>query len=253
MDGGILIYVLLFSGALLAGFVDSIAGGGGIITVPLLMLAGIPPQLSIATNKLQAVFGSLTSMIRYRQGGLFSFRSLIPGIVATAIGAVIGAVAMQFIPTRILKIVILVVLPLVFLYTLLSPDMGKKESRAKIPKIPFYCSFGLLLGFYDGFFGPGTGSFWTLGIVLLLGLQLKNATGVTKVMNFCSNAVSLIVFLFLGKVLLLVGLVMGLGQLAGAWLGTHLVLKKGTFFIRIFFLLVVAATIINLYIREFIL
>ncbi|WP_319560528.1 TSUP family transporter [Marispirochaeta sp.] len=244
--------LLLVAGGFFAGFVDSIAGGGGIITLPLFLSAGIPPHMTLGTNKLQASFGSLTASLRYRHSGLISFRTLKTGIFFTFLGAALGTAAIQRIPADFLNMVLPVLLLGVFLYTLLSPRMGELDVEARMPVFSFYIIFGLATGFYDGFFGPGTGSFWTIALATLLGMNLKRATATTKVMNFTSNIVSLSVFILGGNVIFLLGILMGLGQLSGAWLGTHLVVKNGTRFVRTIFLIVVAATIANLLVRRFI-
>ncbi len=243
-------YLFLFFGAGLSGLVDSIAGGGGIISIPLLLSAGIPPHAAIATNKLQASFGSFTSMMRYRHSGLFTFRKVIPGIICTAAGAVTGAVLIQRVNADALARVIPFVLAGLLIYTIASPKLGAEDTPARVPENILFLCLGLLLGFYDGFFGPGTGSFWTLALASLAGYNLKRATATTKVMNFTSNGISLAVFLFAGRVIILVGLVMGAGQLMGAWIGSHLVITRGTRFVRIFFIAVVSATIIDLLIKQ---
>jgi len=235
----------------LAGFVDSIAGGGGIITVPVLLSLGLPPHLALGTNKLQACFGSITSTTRYYHKGLFTFKETWLGIVFTLIGALIGTILIQLINADFLMKAIPLFLLAVFLYTLFSPKLGATDRQVNMSKLVFFPITGILLGFYDGFFGPGTGSFWTIALVILFGLNLKKATGTTKVMNFTSNIVSLIVFLIGGKVVFLAGIIMGSGQIAGAWAGSHMVIRYSTRFIRIFFLIVVAATIAKIIWSEF--
>lgn len=244
-------YLFLFVGAGFSGFVDSIAGGGGIISIPLLLTVGVPPHAAIATNKLQSSFGSFTSMMRYRHAGLFTFRTLYTGIIFTAIGAASGAVLIQFVDAGLLAKAIPFILTALLIYTIASPDLGIEDGRQKVAERTLFVLFGLLLGFYDGFFGPGTGSFWTLALVSLAGYNIRKGTATTKVMNFTSNCVSLTVFLLSGKVIFLIGLVMGLGQLVGAWMGSHLVLTKGTRFIRLFFIIVVSVTIIDQFIKQF--
>lgn len=235
----------------LAGFVDSIAGGGGIITVPVLLSLGLPPHLALGTNKLQACFGSITSTTRYYRKGLFTLKETWLGIVFTLIGALIGTVLIQLINADFLMKAIPLFLLAVFLYTLLSPKLGATDRQVNLSKFIFFPIAGILLGFYDGFFGPGTGSFWTIALVVLYGLNLKKATGMTKVMNFTSNIVSLLVFLIGGKVVFIAGIIMGSGQVAGAWAGSHMVIKHSTKFIRVFFLIVVAATIAKIIWSEF--
>ncbi len=251
LDLGILHYLLLAGGALFAGFVDSIAGGGGIITLPLLLSAGIPPHFALGTNKMQASFGSLTASLRYRHSGLVSFRRVKTGILATFIGAAAGTFAVQHINPGFLSTALPVLLLGIFIYMIFSPELGETDTAGRMPILQLFILLGLCIGFYDGFFGPGTGSFWTVALALIGGMNLKRATAATKVMNLTSNIVSLAFFAMAGTILPLLGLVMGGAQLTGAWLGTHLVIRRGTRFIRVFFLIVVAATIINLLIRRF--
>ncbi len=251
MDLSLYQYLFLFFGAALSGLVDSIAGGGGIISIPVLLSVGIPPHAAIATNKLQASFGSFTSMMRYRNSGLVSLRKVFLGIIFTAIGATTGALLIQIVDASALSKIIPFVLLALLIYTVASPKLGAEDTPPKMAEPLLFICFGLVLGFYDGFFGPGTGSFWTIAFATLAGYNLKKATAATKAMNFTSNFISLIVFFISGKVLITIGLLMGVGQFIGSWIGTHLVITKGTRFIRIFFILVVSATIINLFIKQY--
>ena len=237
--------ILFFSG-LMAGFVDSIAGGGGIITLPALLAVGLPPHQALATNKLQSSFGSFTATLNYARVGLMNPKDLILGILFTFIGASIGAISVQFFKANSLVTLIIVMLIIIFIYTLLTPKLGIKETKNRMNHKLFYTLFGILIGFYDGFFGPGTGSFWTMALVMFIGLDLKMATAQTKLFNFTSNIVSLSIFIYAGLVVWLAGLIMGVGQVIGAFLGSSLVHKKEIKFIRTFFLIIVALTIIKL-------
>lgn len=238
--------IILFASAFLGGFVDSVAGGGGIITVPVLMAVGLPPHLALGTNKLQASFGSFTAAMNYRRGGMFRFRELVQGIVCTALGALIGTLTIQALSADLLTYAIPPLLLAVFVYMLCHPQLGREERVPRCRSAIFYLVFGLLLGFYDGAFGPGTGSFWMIAFAFWLGFDLKKATAHTKVMNFTSNIVSLATFLIGGHVVILIGLLMGVAQVGGAWLGSHMVLKRGAGLVRTFFLVVVAVTIARL-------
>ncbi|MDX2109800.1 MAG: TSUP family transporter [Verrucomicrobiota bacterium] len=238
--------IVLFLCGGIAGFIDSIAGGGGLISLPMLLSVGLPPQIALGTNKLQSTFGSLAATINYARQGLIDFRGALWGVVCTAIGAVVGAIAVQLLDKSILTRTIPLLLTAIFFYVLFSPRLGEKDMRTRLKETLFYPMAGLLLGFYDGFFGPGVGTFWTIAFVTLLGYNLKRATGHTKLMNFTSNAVSLVAFALAGKLVLVAGFVMGFGQLLGAWSGSHLVIKKGTGFIRAVFLAVVGVTIVRL-------
>jgi uncharacterized membrane protein YfcA len=234
--------VLLFIAGLLAGCVDSIAGGGGLITLPALLYYGVAPQQALGTNKLQSSFGSATSCFTYARGGAVDLREMLWPVVFTAIGAAGGSALVQQLDAEVLRKCIPALLLLVFFYTLLSPELGIRVKPARLERNRFYLCFGLLLGFYDGFFGPGTGSFWTIALVMLLGQSLVSATAQTKVCNFTSNIVSLTVFLVGGNILLLEGLVMGAGQFIGARIGATLVLRRGAGFVRPIFLVVVGIT-----------
>jgi uncharacterized membrane protein YfcA len=237
---------LLGAAGLFAGFVDSIAGGGGIITLPALLAAGLPPHLALGTNKLQSSFGSLTAMLHYRHGGLVSVRRTVLGIVWTFIGAAAGTLAIQRMSPGLLRHVIPALLLAIFVYMLVSPRVGVEARHARLRPAVFYLLFGLAIGFYDGFFGPGTGSFWAIAFVALLGLDLAAATAHTKVMNFVSNATALLFFALGGNVVLVPGLVMGAGEVVGAFAGSRLVMLRGARFVRVFFLVVVALTLARL-------
>lgn len=217
----------LFLVALAAGFVDSIAGGGGLLTVPALLTAGLPAPAALATNKLQAVFGVFAASATFVRGGHVALRPLVLAIATTFVGAAAGALAVLRLDPSFLRDVVPPLLVLVALYTIFSPRVGDEDRRQRIPETTFALVLGPLLGFYDGFFGPGTGSFWAIAHVGLLGLNLRSATARTKVLNFTSNLASLIVFLAAGQAVFEIGLVMGAGQLIGGRLGAGLVIKRG--------------------------
>ena len=245
-DLTLLVIIILFVGGFLSGFVDSIAGGGGIISVPVLLSVGLPPHFALGTNKLQSSFGSLIAALNYTRGGLVKLKDLGLGILFTAIGAAIGTLTIQLLPQDLLKTIIPFMLLAVFIFMLFSKDLGSVDQHPKMKENLFFLIFGLLLGFYDGFFGPGTGSFWILAFVLLLGYNMKKATASTKWLNFTSNIIALIFFAIGGKVLVVPGLIMAVGQFSGAFLGSKLVLRSGVKFVRFFFLLVTAGTILRL-------
>ena len=231
-DASPLVYVFLVLAAAAAGFVDSIAGGGGIITLPALLAAGLPPHLALGTNKLQSSFGSLAATLHYRSAGLFRTRDLLPGIGATAIGAALGALAVGAIDATILRILIPALLLAIVVFLALKPRFGMAAGTKRVESLPFWIVGGLALGFYDGFFGPGTGTFWAIALVGLAGLEMRGATAHTKVANFTSNIVSLAVFAFAGSIVLPVGLAMGAAQAGGAYAGSRMVLKHGAGLVR---------------------
>jgi uncharacterized membrane protein YfcA len=234
-----LLLPLLFCAGFAAGLVDSIAGGGGLITVPILMGIGLPPQVALGTNKLQASFGSGSAMLHFVRAGTVKMSDCWIGILWTAIGAALGVWAVQLLDATVLKQLIPWLLAAIVVYTLFSPSLGSEDSHARMKSGPFYLLFGLSIGFYDGFFGPGTGSFWTMALMMLLGCSMMRATATTKVMNFTSNFVALIFFLSVGQVRFVEGIVMGVGQFLGARVGSKMVIRRGTAFIRPLFITMV--------------
>jgi len=238
-----LLLLLLFCAAFAAGLVDSIAGGGGLITVPVLMGIGLSPQMALGTNKLQGSFGSGSAMLHFVRAGTVKLKDCWAGMLWTAVGAALGVGAVQLLDSSLLKQLIPWLLVAIAVYMLISPRLGVEDSHARMEAGPFYLLFGLSIGFYDGFFGPGTGSFWTVALMMLLGCSMVRATATTKVMNFTSNFVALLFFLSAGQVRLLEGLVMGAGQFLGARVGSRLVITRGTAFIRPVFICVVLALV----------
>lgn len=231
--------LLLFIAAFLAGLIDAIAGGGGLITVPALLAIGLPPQVALGTNKLQAAFGSGSATLHFVRSGTVKLAECSAGIFWTAVGAAAGVLAIQRLDPAILQKLVPWMLAGIAVYTLFTPKIGAEDIHARLSSSVFYPFFGLAIGFYDGFFGPGTGSFWAMAFVLLLGCSLVKATAQTKVMNFTSNIVALVIFLLAGQVHLLEGLLMGIAQFMGARIGARLVVLKGAKFIRPVFILIV--------------
>lgn len=214
-----------------AGVIDSIAGGGGLITVPALLAAGLPPVNALATNKLQSVFSQIMSTWRYARRGLIEFRNY--GLMAAGIfiASAIGAFTVQHISADALKRLIPFLVIGAMLYMLLSPRMTDAETEPRLTKAGYSPVAGAI-GFYDGFFGPGTGSFFTTSLVGLRGLGLIRAAAHTKLFNFASNAGSLLLFLAAGQAIWLVGFVMAVCAMAGAWIGSHLAMRHGARVIR---------------------
>ncbi len=237
---------LLFLAGLVAGFVDSIAGGGGLITVPVLLAAGLGPKETLATNKLQSTFGSGSAAWHYAEAKAVSWRENARGFLLSLVGAALGTITVQQLDPSFLRRIIPTLLIVVAVYFLVKPQLGMQDLHPRMRRVWFDLLFGLAIGFYDGFFGPGTGTFWAMAFVLCLGFNLTRATAATKVMNFASNLGSLVFFLAGGHVWFVAGLTMGIGQLTGARIGSRMVLRKGTRFIRPVFLAVVLALTLKL-------
>lgn len=244
------LYPALFASGLLAGWIDSIAGGGGLVTLPVLLGFGLSPQVALGTNKFQASFGSFTAAAHYVREGVVDLRDARVGIAWTLVGSAAGTVAVQQVRADFLNLLIPVLLVAIALYMLFLPAPGEHGGRARMGKGTFYFLFGFSLGFYDGFFGPGVGSFWAFAFLAGLGFSLTRATGYTKVMNFTSNIVSFVLFLFGGFVLVLPGVAMAAGQIIGARVGSGMVVKRGAKFIRPIFIVVVILTTLKLLIQR---
>ncbi len=237
------IFLLLFCVGLVAGLIDSMAGGGGLIALPVLLFIGLPPQAALGTNKLGGSFGTLSASYNFIKKGRISFREALPGILFTFLGACAGAVTVQLLDPAFIEPLIPVLLLVVFFYTLLTKQLGLTDQQARMNSKLFYALFGLGLGFYDGFFGPGTGSFWTFGLMFLLGFNMIKATAYTKVMNFTSNFVALLWFMAGNNVCYSIGLTMAAGQVIGARIGSSLAIRKGAAIIRPLYLTIVLLTI----------
>ncbi|MGA2542556.1 MAG: TSUP family transporter [Verrucomicrobiota bacterium] len=237
---------VLFATGLVAGFVDSVAGGGGLITWPVLLGVGVPVEASLATNKLQAVFGSASATWNYARLGTVSLRQCKTGIFCTVLGAAAGTLLVQHLDREFLRRALPALLLVIALGVLFKPQLGEKDIHPRMGWPWFYALAGLVFGFYDGFFGPGVGAFWTMAFMLGLGFNLTKATGYTKVMNFASNATSLLLFLWAGQVVWRAGLIMGAGELIGAKIGSGMVVSRGTKFIRPIFLTMVIALALKL-------
>ena len=229
---------------LTAGFVDSIAGGGGVITLPVLLSAGLSPAEALGTNKLQASFGSGSAAWHFGRARLAAWKDVRTGMLASFVASMVGAGVVQRLSPGLLRHLIPVLLAGIALFLLLQPDYGSGQGRPRLRPGVFGVLFGLLIGFYDGFFGPGTGTFWALACVALLGLDLVRATAQAKAMNFASNAGALLVFLVTGQAWFGAGLLMGAGQWLGARLGSRLVIRKGARLVRL--VLIVVALVLAL-------
>lgn len=226
------VLVLLLAVAVVAGFVDSIAGGGGLITIPALLATGMAPAVALATNKVQGSFGSGAATWNYRRRGAVRIRDLTPAVATTFVGAALGTILVQRLDAGFLEDLLPFLLLTIAVYLLLRPDLGHVERAARIGPGAFTVTAAPAIGFYDGFFGPGTGSFFALAFVGLRGQDLTRATAHTKVLNFTSNIASVLFFALGGAPAWAVGLVMGAGQVAGAWLGSHLVMQRGARLVR---------------------
>jgi uncharacterized membrane protein YfcA len=237
---------LLALAACVAGFVDSIAGGGGLLALPALLLAGLDPVSALATNKLQGTFGTASATYAFWRRGHIKISAHIPTIIATFVAACLGVLAVNYAPKNFLSIALPILLIAIAIYFAFSPSFTNESKAPRIPPQAFAFGIAPALGFYDGIFGPGTGSFFMLALVTLLGLGIVQATAKTKLLNFTSNIASLLIFAFSGKIIWMVGLTMGVAQFIGAQLGSRFAMKHGARIIRPLLVVVCVAMAIKL-------
>lgn len=242
---------LLFLTGLFAGTVDAIAGGGGLITLPVLLSLGLPPQVALGTNKLQGTMGTLIATHRYYRHGLISGKGLYQGVLFGAVGAFIGALAWQVLSGQFLGKIIPLLLCIILLYTIFSPRLGDHDHHPRMREPLFYIIFGFGLGFYDGFFGPGTGSFWVFALTFCLGYNLIKATAYTKLFNLNSSFIATLCFMLGGNIDYRFALCMAAGQIIGGRIGAHLAITKGARLIRPLFLAVVSVTIASMMYKSY--
>ncbi len=223
--------------AFVAGAIDAIAGGGGLLTLPALMAAGLPPHLALGTNKGQSVFGSGAAMVKFWHSGLIDPARARVGFPAGLLGSLGGAALVLAVPAANLKPIVLVLLSAAALF--IGLRRGRPEARAAAGEPPRWkggtATAGLIafaVGAYDGFFGPGTGTFLIVAFVALLGDGLARASASAKVVNFASNLAALGLFAWRGVVIWPVALPMAVGQLCGGWLGAHLAVRRGDALVR---------------------
>lgn len=218
--------------AFVAGLIDSIAGGGGLITIPALLLAGAPPVETLATNKLQSCFGSGTAAVTYARAGHVVLRRQVAMACGAALAAAGGAGLTHLVPEGYLRLVLPVILIVIAAFFALRRDLSDMDRAERLRPLAFTLLVVLPVAAYDGFFGPGTGSFLVLGFVLLAGHGVLRATAHAKLLNFASNAGALAVFVLSGNVWWAVGLLMAAGQALGAMLGARLAMRSGARLIR---------------------
>jgi uncharacterized membrane protein YfcA len=238
--------LILILAAFVAGLVDSIAGGGGLVTVPVLLLAGASPVEALATNKLQGTFGAGAATVAYARAGHVRPRDQLGMAAVSALAGAGGALAAQLVPVEVLRIVMPVILIGVAAFFALKPGLTDDARAARISPPVFAATVVPLVAAYDGFFGPGTGSFFMLGFVLLAGYGVLKATAHTKLLNFASNLGSLLVFIPTGAVWWAVGLAMAGAQVAGASLGAGLAVRVGAGLIRPLLVIVSTAMALRL-------
>ncbi len=244
---------LLALAAFAAGVVDAVAGGGGLVTVPALLAAGLPPHLAIATNKGQSVFGAGAALLRFARAGMVDRARATVAFPAAFAGSLLGAALLLLVSPSLLRPLVLALLVTVGVFTAVQPRGPRPEARragALFPVSPARASaaaavIALVLGAYDGFFGPGTGTFLILAFVIVLGDGMARASGEAKAVNFASNLAGVALFAARGVVVWKVALPMAVAQFAGASLGAHLTVRHGDAFVRKVVVAVVLALVVK--------
>ena len=223
---------LLLAAALVAGFIDAIAGGGGLLALPALLLAGLPPAAALGTNKLQGLFGTGMAALAYARGGQFRWRDVGWLALSAGAGSVLGALLVRLLPVDLLRAVMPVMLIVIALYFALKPGLDDIDRARRMGAGAFGLTAAPLVGFYDGVFGPGAGSFYMLAFIALGGMGILRATAHTKLLNFASNVGAFGVFALAGTVHWRLGLMMGAMQIVGAWAGARLAMRVGARLIK---------------------
>lgn len=235
---------MLIAAGFVAGFVDSIAGGGGLITLPVLLLAGATPLQALSTNKVQGVFGAATAALTYASKGQVNLRRQIGAASLAFLAGLGGAFFVSVLPTEALRRILPFVLIAIAAFFALRKGLDDTDRAERIRPAAFTAFVVPLIGFYDGLIGPGAGAFYMIGFVMLAGYGVLKATAHTKLLNFASNLGGLVAFAATGAPWWVMGLAMGLAQIAGASLGARLAMRKGAKLIKP--LLVVTSTALAL-------
>ena len=233
----------------LGGFIDSIAGGGGLITMPAYLLAGLPPHLALGTNKLSSMMGTSASVYRVVKNRMLKPRLAVPGIIAALLGSTLGSRLVLLVSDEILKYVMVVVLPFVAIIVLnkkIFKDIGADEEIISVKTLILVTIISFVIGTYDGFYGPGTGTFLLVGYMLIAKLPTATSYGQMKIVNFSSNLAAFITFISTGNMVILLGLAAGVCSILGNYLGSGLAIKNGIKIVRPVIVIVLVLLILKI-------
>jgi uncharacterized membrane protein YfcA len=248
-DYGLITVFLLALSAFTAGFIDAVVGGGGLIQTPFLLITfpKMPLPVLFGTNKIAALAGTSIAAFKYAKKITFNYKILFVIALSCFISSFLGAKIVSHIDSNILKPVILVILIAIAIYTFFKKNLGAHQTKElSLNKQMLYGSaIGLIVGFYDGFFGPGTGSFFVLGFVIILGFEFVKASAYAKIVNCITNISALNVFIKQGHYILQLAILLAVFNIIGSFIGSHIALKKGNGFVRIIFLVIVSVMILK--------
>lgn len=231
-----------------AGFVDAVAGGGGLISLPAYIFAGVPVHVAYGTNKFANCIGTSVASAKFFKSGHIKIKPAIISAMGALIGSWFGAKLVILLDEKYLKYCLIILLPVVGMFLLFNRNFGSDELERVLPnKRLYYLAFiiGLIIGAYDGFFGPGTGTFLVLAFTTICGFNMITASGNAKIVNLASNFAALIVYLLNGKVAFAIGIPAAICAVAGNYLGAHFAIKNGTKFIKAIILLVIGLLFIK--------
>lgn len=243
----ILPFLIICPLTFLAGLVDSIAGGGGLISLPAFLFAGLPMHTAIATNKLSSTIGTTVSTVRYCKNGFYDRKLAVPGIACALIGSTIGAQLVLLVDDKYLRWMMIIVLPIVAVTVFMDKNHSEKEPTLSLRKrIAIVCAAALVIGIYDGFYGPGTGTFLLIALTKLAQMDVRTASGNVKLINLSSNVAALFTFLFSGYVNITLGLAGALFCLGGHYMGSGLVMKNGSKIVKPIILVVLVLLFVKI-------
>lgn len=231
-----------------ASFIDAIAGGGGLITVPAYLASGLPPHMALGTNKVSSSIGTIASSLKFATSGKINKEMLKKLIPFSFVGAIIGVKTVVLIDSKYLYPIAIILLLIVLIYTLLNKKIGEENNFVGLTdnNIRNGRIMAFTIGFYDGFFGPGTGSFIIFALIKIFKLDFTNASGNAKFLNLTSNLASVALFVYLGKVNFFYSIPIGIIMIFGAILGAKMAVTKGTSFIKPMFLIVTTIVLIKM-------
>lgn len=227
-------YLIVCPLIFIGSFMDAIAGGGGLITLPAYILAGVPMHNALATNKLSSVIGAVVSAFRFWRSRLVDLGLVFPAIIAALIGSGIGARLTLMVDEKYLEYMLMIVLPLAA-FAVLRPKAFDESKAWTLPRgkaMLLTAAISFVVGGYDGFYGPGTGTFLILLYVAVVKMDVRNANGSSKMINLASNIAAFSMFIISGKTYIMLGLTAGLFSIAGQWIGSGLAIKKGALIVR---------------------
>ncbi|NME36689.1 MULTISPECIES: TSUP family transporter [Fusobacterium] len=241
-------FLFLGVACFIAAFIDAVAGGGGLITVPAYLASGLPAHIALGTNKVSSSIGTVASSLKFATSGKVNKEMVKRMIPFSFVGALMGVRTVVLIDSKYLYPIAIVLLLLVLIYTLINKKMGEENNFTGLNKINIRNGklMAFIMGFYDGFFGPGTGSFIIFALIKIFKLDFTNASGNAKILNLTSNLASMILFIYLGKVNFFYSIPIGIIMVFGATLGAKVAVSKGTSFIKPIFLVVTTIVLVKM-------